>query len=226
MSEWHYARNGERFGPVAEERLRAMLREGEVGWADLVWREGMAGWAEARSTPELMPAGMRAPAAEAPVAETFTTNPFQTPLAPLAAEGDAQGMEGALEALRGTRPWVLFLAILGVVGNVLVVGLGLVVIGMATVLAQGVGRGLPPFVGPLYLAMAAINIAPIVFLFRYASRIRRAVEDRGRSLARALEAQRSFWRYMGVLALVVTIIYGLIFIVGITLGVIMAGRHH
>jgi uncharacterized protein DUF4339/TM2 domain-containing protein len=46
---WHYIRDGQQGGPVGDDELRAMLAQGRLGLQDLVWREGMAGWAPAGS---------------------------------------------------------------------------------------------------------------------------------------------------------------------------------
>lgn len=58
MSEWHFVRNGEQHGPVTEDALRAMLASGQVGPTDLVWKDGMEQWQEARSVSGLVPASL------------------------------------------------------------------------------------------------------------------------------------------------------------------------
>lgn len=44
---WHYAKDGQRKGPVSEDALRNMARDGALSPTDLVWREGMSEWAPA-----------------------------------------------------------------------------------------------------------------------------------------------------------------------------------
>jgi hypothetical protein len=44
---WYYAQNGERKGPVSDEVLREMARDGSLHPTDLVWRDGMAEWSTA-----------------------------------------------------------------------------------------------------------------------------------------------------------------------------------
>jgi TM2 domain-containing membrane protein YozV len=44
---YFYLSNGQRYGPVAESELRALVAQGRVAVTDLVWREGMAAWAPA-----------------------------------------------------------------------------------------------------------------------------------------------------------------------------------
>lgn len=51
---WFYAVDGEQRGPVPLTRLRAMLRDGAVDGATLVWREGMQDWAPIADTSEIL----------------------------------------------------------------------------------------------------------------------------------------------------------------------------
>jgi len=41
---WHYVNQGQQAGPVTEEELLALVREGKVAPDTLVWREGMPNW--------------------------------------------------------------------------------------------------------------------------------------------------------------------------------------
>lgn len=48
--EWYYAdRNNLRIGPVGEEKLLSLWKEGAVADGTLVWREGFAGWVKIAS---------------------------------------------------------------------------------------------------------------------------------------------------------------------------------
>jgi uncharacterized membrane protein len=53
MSTWRYVQNGQPAGPVETSALQALLANGTVGPETLVWKEGMAKWAPARTLPEL-----------------------------------------------------------------------------------------------------------------------------------------------------------------------------
>jgi uncharacterized membrane protein YhaH (DUF805 family) len=44
MTQWHYARNGERAGPVDDDALRALIDAKVVTAETLVWRQGFADW--------------------------------------------------------------------------------------------------------------------------------------------------------------------------------------
>lgn len=55
MSEtlWYYARGEEQVGPVDETQLKQLIDEGSLYPDDLVWRDGMPEWVEAREVPQL-----------------------------------------------------------------------------------------------------------------------------------------------------------------------------
>jgi hypothetical protein len=50
---WYYAQNNQQLGPVTLDALRSMVASGQVGAADLVWKQGMPQWVPARSVPEI-----------------------------------------------------------------------------------------------------------------------------------------------------------------------------
>lgn len=43
-SEWYYAQDGKKYGPVTPKQLRGMAEKGQLRPTDLVWREGMLDW--------------------------------------------------------------------------------------------------------------------------------------------------------------------------------------
>lgn len=73
--EWYVGKGGARSGPYSRERLGQMAASGELSPTDLVWREGMGGWAPASSIPELFAARPR-PA----VAPSDAGNPYAAPV--------------------------------------------------------------------------------------------------------------------------------------------------
>jgi hypothetical protein len=128
--------------------------------------------------------------------------------------------EASLEALAATRGWAMFLGVLGFIGA------GFMVIGALLMLALGAlgpglsggdGSGLDAFnapmffgLGGLYLVLAVTWIYPSLSLSRYASRIGVVVISKKSSdLAPALEAQRSFFRFLGAFAIAMIVLYGL-----------------
>jgi len=53
--QWFHAHNGKPVGPVSIEALRQLAHSGALAPIDLVWKEGMPAWVEARMIPELWP---------------------------------------------------------------------------------------------------------------------------------------------------------------------------
>jgi hypothetical protein len=146
-------------------------------------------------------------------------------MAPL-EDGAAQvALDTSVEALRATKPWVRFLAVLGIIGTVFMVLGSLVLLNFHGAM-RGVPAGLRVLVQVFYLIMAALQIPPVVYLSRYASRIGTLLESRKpEHLAEALVAQKSFWRYVGAMALILVIFYALIAVLGISAAMVMGVRH-
>jgi len=46
-TQWYYAQQGQRLGPVSSEQLKELAAAGRLQPSDLVWKEGMAQWAAA-----------------------------------------------------------------------------------------------------------------------------------------------------------------------------------
>ncbi|WP_193788975.1 DUF4339 domain-containing protein [Zavarzinella formosa] len=53
--EWFYSVGDTRQGPVTEEQLRQLAAEGSLKPTDLVWKDGMPDWVEARTIPGFFP---------------------------------------------------------------------------------------------------------------------------------------------------------------------------
>ncbi len=118
---------------------------------------------------------------------------------------------GMVDALEATRPWVRFLSILGFVcaGLMVLVALGMAGFGgyqMVTGNGQG---GFLVGMGALYLLMSILYIFPSRYLYRYASAIADAADAPSKSAAveRALREQKSFWKFAGIMALVMLVLY-------------------
>ncbi len=141
--------------------------------------------------------------------------PPQSDLTPPAPAGDGGITPRMTELLKKTRPWVLFIAILGLVltGLIVVVGLG-----VAVMMLVGDEPAMAGF-GLVYLFMALIYFFPCYFLLKFAGAIKRLVSGGGSAaMEEALERQYSFWRLIGILALIVFALYALIIVVAIVAG--------
>ena len=120
--------------------------------------------------------------------------------------------------LERTQPWVRFLAIVGFVyiGLMIVGGL----IAGAFLLASGEMQAvvilfLYPLIGVLYLY-------PALCLLRYANGIRSFTRTNDlQDLAAALDAQRGFWKFVGVLTAIGLAVALVGVLLGVVLGVVM-----
>ena len=54
-ADWFYSVGDTRQGPVTEDALKQLVTEGRLQPTDLVWRDGMADWVEARTIPAFFP---------------------------------------------------------------------------------------------------------------------------------------------------------------------------
>jgi hypothetical protein len=125
--------------------------------------------------------------------------------------------------LQRTQPWVRFLAIFGFVSAGLMI-LGGLFAGAAGALATAGGQAggmelmVLLFMYPLF---GVLYIYPSLCLLRYANHIRRFLAaPGGPQLEAALDAQRSFWKFAGILAAISIVATVLAFVLAIVVGVI------
>ena len=142
----------------------------------------------------------------------MTDNLYQPPSAPISARGfsgDAGVSPLAIQHLVRTQPWVRLISVAGIIMTCLILVLLLffpVALGVAYPRAGGaaaVAIVLPAaIVGLLYLY-------PLLKLSKYAAAIRRLqLSHSGADLEDALDQQRSFWKFIGVLMLIGIIFWG------------------
>ena len=101
--------------------------------------------------------------------------------------------------LKETQPWARAMGILGYisVGIMILVGLA---VGLVGIMTQNVESLALMVVYPL---LGLVYIVPSMYLTRYANRIREFVAQGHLSqLESALEAQRAFWKFVGILTIV------------------------
>jgi hypothetical protein len=153
-------------------------------------------------------------------------NPYEAPRAGVMDAPRAQGLadgdlpESVVTLLRQTRPWVLFLAILGFLGAGFCALAGLFV-----AVAGGVGGRMPAALGLVYFVIAALYVFPSLHLLRFSSSIQRLVNDpRMTRLEVALGHQKDFWRFVGLCAIVVMGLYALIIVGAMVFGMMKAMR--
>ncbi|MBC8107152.1 MAG: DUF4339 domain-containing protein [Anaerolineae bacterium] len=216
-NDWFYSNQGQQKGPVSLDALRRMKSAGDLALTDMVWRHGLSEWIRAQDAPELAsPASSPAVAIPAPAATVDPgVAPAPTP-APLPAgslnyqsfssSGEITLTGRAFDMLCKTRPWARLMSIvMFAVAGFMVLGGGFIIVAGSISTRSG---GLPVVMGVVYIAMALIYIAPAVYVYRYASRISALVlQRRDVDLEAALEAQKSFWKFAGIITLIVMGLY-------------------
>ena len=144
-----------------------------------------------------------------------TLDPYAAPAAPGAGTYAPDVPQGVVEALRGTRPWVLLFSILGfLTAALMVVGGAFVLLGGGASFFAGAGGegaaagGALIAMGAAYLLFGLLYFLPCFYLFRYAGRIRGMLQGGGQAaLVDALEQQRRFWRLVGLYTVVILALY-------------------
>ena len=82
------------------------------------------------------------------------------------------------------------------------------------------GAGFGAVQGRMFLVMAAFYLVPSYFLLRYGQEIGRFLRHSGvRELERAITAQKSFWKLVGIITLVVTALYAVLILVIVVMAV-------
>jgi hypothetical protein len=152
--------------------------------------------------------------------------PFPGAAMPMAAAPAAPGAvsEVAVELLRQTRPWVMFLSILSFIGCAFMLLAGLAMVGVG-LMASGAEKGMQALIGAIYLPMAALYVYPGIKMWTYGSAIGRLLTSRATvDLEDALRQQKSFWKFGGIAAIVVIGLYIVIFIGALVVGVLAGMR--
>ncbi len=153
-------------------------------------------------------------------------SPYVTPsqASPIGGQGAAVS-PSTVEQLRRTRGWTMFLGVLSLIGSALFV----LILGGFTVVGLIGNGGFSRFNSPEFYetigglivsaAMSLVSIIPAVRLVQFSKSVKNlqasmSLDD----LDLALNAQRSFWKFLGILTMVMMLLYGLLIV-----GLIVAG---
>ncbi|MEK7949919.1 DUF5362 family protein [Luteolibacter soli] len=115
-----------------------------------------------------------------------------------------------IQALAGTKPWVRLCSVLGFIaaGMMIFIALAMMATGAVGGMRSRGGAGaaaVPVIMGVIYLAMSVVYLFPSLKLWKYGSAILRLMSSQSAAdLEQALEQQRGFWKFVGILALVST----------------------
>ncbi len=155
------------------------------------------------------------------------SNPYTSPVANLYGAATSTSTDavspGTIAQLAGTKPWVQFISVMMWIGAglMLLVAAGMVLLGTiggtlgSQIEKSGAFAGAPLLIiGIVYGALAFIYVYPAVKLWAFANRIgslssTRSVAD----LDAALTEQRRFWKFLGIMIIVMFCIY-IVLIIG------------
>jgi hypothetical protein len=107
-----------------------------------------------------------------------------------------------ISSLRSTKPWVRLLSVLGFisVGMMILIGTGF---SYVSNLLAGQKGALPAAAGMVYVVMALVYLFPSLYLHRYASSIGAFLKSNaGEDMEAAFAHQKSFWKFLGIMALI------------------------
>jgi hypothetical protein len=143
-------------------------------------------------------------------------NPYQAPTSAYDGSYSNYGSSGVVSdrtiaALRKTRPWVVFIAVVSFVftGFSALASLG----AMTTSVATGIGS----------LIVTAIYLLPGIALFRYGSAINKLLHGGGvAELEQAMDAQASVWQIAGIFVLISLVLGVILLIAVVALGAAFA----
>lgn len=133
--------------------------------------------------------------------------------------------EPIVESLRQTRPWVFFLSIVGfiVAAIIALLGFSQATLSFFRPTPQKAGETLGGAV--VTSLMGVLYFFPSLYLLRFAGRIRDLTHShRVADLEAALAAQKSFWRFCGIVAALMLSLYALIIIGAMAVGLFAALR--
>lgn len=183
-----------------------MVGAGQLTAADAGWAEGMADW---QMLGVLIP-GLGS------VRVSGVVNPYAAPVSRQVAVSGGEVSVRTVGLLRGTRGWVMLMAVIGAIGSAMMVlgALAMLLLGGAMG-AAGAGAGIPGMpagmmggIAVIYLVMAGLYVYPVVKLFQFCGAVQSLSRTRAQSdLERALNAQRVFWKFIGIMMLAGIVIY-------------------
>jgi Family of unknown function (DUF5362) len=163
-------------------------------------------------------------------------NPYSPPAAP-AAPGivypappyGASVGDGAIEMLRLTRPWVMLISIMCFIAVGLLL-LAAAAVGLVGLMPSTAAKGGPfpmALLGLFYVPFAAIYIYPGVKLWKFSAAISTLLGTRSAAdLENALRQQKSFWKYSGIAAIAMIVLYFVIFVGAVVVGIAGAAGAH
>lgn len=156
-------------------------------------------------------------------------NPYSSPSANLFGSSGQTSSQivtsEVISQLQRTKPWTRVIGVVMwlMVALLLVGSLGFLVAMLAGLAAKDTGTAQKGFMigmGVAYFAISLLYIYPAIKIWGYGSAIKRLMASRSEpDLVKALDQQRSLWKFVGVLTLIAILIYAGFFALLMTVGI-------
>ncbi len=156
------------------------------------------------------------------------SNPYNSPSANLFGSSSQTTTEAvpseAITQLQRTKPWVRFFGVMMWIGSMLMLLGGaafllLALIGLTSPAATGMPKEMMVGMAGGYIVVGFLYIYPTIKIWGYGTAIGRLVSSRSADdLVKALDMQRSFWKFVGIMMIILFSMYFLMFIAMIALG--------
>jgi uncharacterized membrane protein len=129
-------------------------------------------------------------------------------------------LKETLQNLNETRKWTRFLAIMGFIFLALLVVLGFAIGSIFSSLGENAGLPLNgSLFGFIYSIIALIYFFPVLYLYKFSSFTKKALINQNTSdLNEAFKNLKSHYRFMGIITIVMIVLNGLAFLVGMIAG--------
>lgn len=162
------------------------------------------------------------------------SNPYSSPAANLFGSTSGTSVEsvsaGVINQLKRTKPWVRFFGVLLWIGVafMLLASVAMILGGstMGAVMEKtnpGLPSGFMAGIGALYILMAALYVYPALKIWKYGTWIGKLVASGSNAdLEEALNQQRGFWKFIGIMMIILLVIYVIAIGFMVVAGVAMA----
>ena len=156
--------------------------------------------------------------------ENAPYDPYATPMTnvqPSGYSGNAGVSQGVIQQLAGTKGWVRFISVLMFIGAGLMLLIALLMAAMGSAMASATKNpmfagGMGIFLAAIYGAFAFLYIFPALKLWKYATCIGNLISTNSiTDLESALNEQRSFWKFIGIMTLLVLIPFAVMAIIAL-----------
>lgn len=157
-------------------------------------------------------------------------NPYAPPQSSVADVGPATGgqiTDTMLQAMRGTKGWVLLIGILLFISAALfvIIALGMLVGGAALGMGADAPRGVMAGISGAYVLFGLLYLFLGLYLVKYSSAIGRLLSSgQSADLEDALDQQRKFWKLAGVLVLIMLVLMVVGMVAAIAIPAFMMAR--